>query len=185
MKKPKLSVTKKVILDNQGHWRYYAPGYTRSNPKFKPIAPTIDLQNYPQIQTERELAWFLLQKFGPGEYRLVATVKGRRGFWTFWKGIVDYKGYMFFQRSTNNVEIRRLNKDLQDAEDEGDEEAINEAKGDIAFEKEMAREDMKKKRYGLAPFIRSSGRRGDFHYWDEPDKAYEGVYNDWSGAEYN
>ena len=96
MTRPKLSITKKVSF-NWIHYRYYSPYYNPNVKGVRPKAYMIDLEES-DIQTERELCLYLHDKFGEGEYWIRGHLKGKKGFWTFWKGIIDDEGFIFFKK---------------------------------------------------------------------------------------
>lgn len=128
----------------------------------------------PGIVSERDLAWHMLNAFGGGEYFVKATVKGHRGFWTFWRGEVNRDGFIFFNNDSKPRGIKRM---LREASMASSEEERQEALSQINDEKAIAKEEKHLKRYGFYPFLRSSGQRGEMHYWnDEGLKVTERRY---------
>lgn len=168
---PKLTIVKKFVISRLGHYRYYSPYYNINKPKIKPKALTIDLEgnsdyyNASFIKTEKQLCKFIYDSFGPGEYRVIAHLKGRKGSWTFWKGKIDDLGFSFERREiVNNREITKLSKELNTVESEDEKQIIKE---DIEFEKEFAL--LSKTRYGFAPFLVQAVRRGDMFMWNDAE----------------
>jgi hypothetical protein len=190
--KPKITITKFVMFEDGKHYRPYSPHYDRAT-KMKQRAPTVALDpsnahnkqtghRYPilNIITERQLCVWIFNNFGAGDYRVIAHRGGKLGAYTFWKGRINLDGYHFFEKNLTSSEIKSLHRDLANAEKEGDEDEINRVREDIKLEKEMLKLDVseKKTKYGFTPFLRRSGKRGLFHYWDEPDMGLMPDYSE-------
>lgn len=185
MARPKISILRKVILNNQGHYRYYSTTYNPTN-RIKTKAITFNLEPkteyssegkpYPilNVQTERQLVWFIYSKFGPGEYWVQGHLKGRQGSFTFWKGVINQEGYQFYEKRSQRREINKLKRELHEAQNSGDLQEAERLKEDLEFEKEQAQSDIKDVRYGFYPHLKRSGKRGEFHSWDDED---EGLMN--------
>ncbi len=154
------------MLNQAGHFRHYQMGFYSldQNDTRYPFLP---------IQTEKQLVTFIYTQYGAGQYSVRAFLKGRRGMWIFWAGIVNEEGWQFNNRFQESSDIRRINREIKEAIDSGDEELVKGLKEDLDFQKEEDVRGAKEKKYGFAPFLRSSGKRGSFHMWAEPDKAYK------------
>ena len=170
MPMPKITIKKKVMLDNKGHHRYYSPLYDRRT-KLKVGAPVYDLSDLPSdyvhinVKTEKELCWFIYNKFGEGEYRFIGHLKGRCGAWTFWRGEINSEGFSSTQKKVRNTRyINNLKTELKDIESA-------EEKSDILEEIEIEGEVNAMVKYGFTPFIKPSGRRGDFINWSDPEPS--------------
>ncbi len=177
--RPKLTITKKFILDSKGHYRFCNPDY----PVVKNSTLVISLhpgteysrktgQPYPylDIRTEKQLARFLLDQFGEGEYKLFGHLKGREGMYVFWHGEVSTDGWIFIMKEYDKTDIIDIEKDLNTVNSEEERYEIEELADSF---KEMAKEDSKAKKYGFSPFLLSSGRRGQWHSWSEEEVDYE------------
>ena len=178
--RPKIRIQKKFLLRDGKHFRYYAPTHEPFNQNHRPSALIFNLderesynkhgKSYPylNIQTERQLVDFLRHQWGYGEYLLIAFLKGREGCYIFWKGIITEDGWQFDIKqfkSSDHAEIEKIKDDIAKAETEDDKIALKEY---LNFFKEFG--DIESgKRYGFTPFLKSSGRRGEFHAWDEDE----------------
>ena len=167
MHRPKVGILKRVYLTNRGHYRYYSPYYDRAKigkipKKDRPKMPILDL-NTINISTEKQLCSIIYSEFGEGEYRLVAYVKGRKGCWTFWKGLINKDGFIREKRiSSYKKDVDRLKEKLVKAEDEIDRNSILE---DIEIEKEF--KDITYTKFGFTPFLKSNSRGGDLVLWND------------------
>lgn len=171
--RPKITITKMFLRGNQGHYRFYNPSFNPANPRAKRPAFTYDLEgdsNYPflNIQTEKQLAWFIFKTFGPGIYRVISNLRGWHGAYTFWKGEVTAEGFTFLKREKNeSSELHMLTKELNQAESEEEKEQI---RSEMELEKTIMKQAPT--RYGFRPFLRPSSFRGEFVTWEEPDNHY-------------
>ena len=71
-----------------------------------------------------------------------------------------------YNQESEKKDVEQLKDELAKATTEDEIETI---KYDIAFFREIAQEEKKEHRYGFAPFLRSSGKRGTFNSWNDPD----------------
>jgi hypothetical protein len=180
MQRPKITVFKKIVFSKKGHYRYCSPYYIKRGIKVK--VPTFNLEPieeynkhgemYPilNISTEKELVTFLANTFGFGEYRLHGHLKGRDGSYIFWNGLIEREGWMFYNHESDKKEIEKLKDELAKAETTEDVNTIQE---DIEFFKEIATEEKKVSKYGFAPFLRPSARRGEYNLWEDPDNGLQ------------
>ncbi len=166
--KPLIWVRKKRPLKNPKYYRYFS------------VTDPLNLDNNIRISkktgrqyqnvvlhTEKQLVTFIRDNFGYGEYEVFASVKRRRGIWKFWQGSIEKDGWLFYVKEYDKSEVEKISYDMINADDD-DSEFLTEMRDD---EKRFAKEESKKKRYGFQPFLRSSGRRGDSHGWDEDDEG--------------
>ncbi len=158
MRDPKILIRKRRQLDDAGHYRFY-----RVRDGNGMIVPAIPLDNHPQIQTERHLLKMILDTWGEGEYLINGTAKGRKGFFVFWRGMVEKNGYLFYKKEYDRRAVAEWD-DILDSKDEDDN----------ALLQNVVEEEKKKKfkqRYGFLPFLKASGRRGQMNFWN--DKSFE------------
>jgi hypothetical protein len=181
--RPKIMIQKKFILDAKGHFRYNSPSYSLANRKYKPQSIVLNLdpisqyhrhtgEEYPQInlRTERQLVYFIYSNWGPGTYYVTAFLKGREGSWVFWKGDMNEDGWIFENKNYKDPDVKQVENEIARAQSEEEKDILQE---DLDFFKEMAKEEKKATRYGFLPFLRSSGKRGEFHSWNEDDPGLE------------
>lgn len=199
MARPKIAILRKVVLSQEGHYRYYSTGYDQQTRSTRHKAVVLNLDPRPawnpqgqpytflNIATEKQLVTFIFQNFGEGEYRVIAYLKKRKGAYTFWKGDITQEGWTFLEKNTvDQRHIMKLKKELYDAQTSGDIELADAIVEDIKFEQEEDMQDAntKKARYGFTPFLRRSGKRGEFHPWDEEDEGLQPmVFDDYMGGE--
>lgn len=181
MPRPKIAIMKKFILADGRHFRFYSPLYDGRSRKGRPkpivfnLEPVIEYNKhgdpYPilNIKTEKELVVFIRENFGYGEYWVYGMLKGRSGIWTFWRGALEPDGWIFTMRDGMRQEADKIEAELLNFEPE-QQEAIRDG---LMQELHSERQQARKKRYGFYPFLRASGRRGQFNMWDEPDKAFD------------
>lgn len=167
MKRPKIIVRKRKQLDDSGHYRFYS---IRDNNGMK--ISSIDLEKFYNIVTEKQLLKSIYDTWGKGEYLIFANAKGYFGFFTFWRGIIDERGYCFYKKEYDRKAVSEWDNIL-DMKDEDDASLMQNIK-----DEEIKK--TKKKRYGFAPFLRPSGRRGQFHFWNEHvfEKTQEDDYDE-------
>ena len=183
MHRPKIIIQRKIDF-GQGNFRYYSPNSKR-RVKGEQFVYSLDPNDtrYPLliIKTEKQLVHFVYNSFGIGEYRIIAIIRGRRGLWTFWKGVIRNDGWIHNERAHTKEttllddiekEIKK-SKSYEEKEDLEDEYKIIADLMNEDNNKEINRIKKKKHyvRYGFSPFLISSGRRGSFHTWDESDEA--------------
>jgi len=139
---------------------------TQYNKKTKKPYVTYNFQN------EKQLVKFLYDNKGHGRYVIYGSKNGK--FFVFWKGTVDNEGWLFENQNKFKKELAWLDKEIENAEDDDDKSFWE---GEKSKEKEELKE--KKNRYGFSEMLKSSGRRGVKHYWDEeeyfekPKKQYD------------
>ena len=161
-----LLITKKIVLTDKGHYRFYSPNYHpeitgRLSRKKRPRAPKIYIPDHPEIDTEKKLAKLIYDNWGSGIYRVQAHAKGIGSSWTFWKGEINDRGFRFFKRDLFSKAQRNWKGELRNAEDEEEKNMISE------FIRDDFEDSKKKKtRYGFLPFLKPSGRRGDLILWE-------------------
>lgn len=197
MQRPKITISKKVMLDAAGHYRYYNPiaprvkgGFLTLNLDPEPAVNAKTGAAYPHlnVKSEKELARFLLENFGAGIYRIVAHLKGREGIYNFWKGEVDENGWLCYNKEIDKNELikdmrelEKIEEKLQSTNDEDEKKDLVDEKNMyeefLNTDKEISREESKYKRYGVSPFLTPSGRRGSWHSWDEDDISCEADMN--------
>lgn len=168
--KPRLRITKKIVLDNRGHYRFYSPLYPSKRQFIVTLNPETEYNKFGEpypflnIETEKQLALFLFQHFGEGIYRLFAYLKGRKGLYTFWYGEINPEGWMFFNKEYEKEDLYDIDKEMNNVESEEERLELEELRH-VLEEKEKNR--TKKRKYGINPFLKNSGRRGSWHTWDE------------------
>ena len=123
------------------------------------------------VRTERQMLKFILDSFGPGTYKLYASVKGEKGLWTFWKGQINDDGYLFENKEYNKSEVVKLERELSKADEEEKEMILDE----LNFVKDIEKDIAKEKKYGLRGYLVPSGKRGVYHAWDEEQLPQEQV----------
>lgn len=182
MERALLKIVKKLPVDNNGHYRWYA-AYCSSPPKTKMRAPMFHLDTS-TIKTEKDLCKLIYNNYGTGEFRVMAWRKGHKGMWTFWIGEITEEGFFFrLRKSDTSKSIDKLKEQLATAKDDDEREFILQ---DIEFEKEF--KDAAKSSgvsYGFAPYIKSSGKRGTFIRWEDPDynEVGENKLENWRNEE--
>jgi len=120
-------------------------------------------------QTEKQLCRFIYENICNGKQLSITILAhiGPRSF-TLWRGIIGPEGYQMEEKKANEKDIIDIDKifDTSEVDDELEKQAMElsaeEMKRDI-------RNEVRQKRYGLSPYVLSSGRRGEFHTWDEED----------------
>ena len=152
---PKVGILKKRELDDRGHYRYYSPNYDpessgKLSKKNRPKMPLLNLNNYPQIKSEKQLMHLIYSNWGEGNYLILAYAKGRRGLWVFWHGKITNEGFIFFKKGDSSKKDNFWKE--QDWEFEKIKENLN-------------KEEVKNKRYGFLSYLKHSGRRGTFIPW--------------------
>jgi hypothetical protein len=181
MPKPKIAIMKKFMLSDGKHFRFYSAAYDGRSKKSRPrpivfnLEPVTEFNKrgeaYPilNIHTEKELAVFIRDHFGYGEYWVYAMVKGREGIWTFWRGSIQQDGWIFYIRDAYRQDLEKAERQLQEFEPDDQDYLM------AGFQNELKQEHQRNKRkwYGLHGFLRPSGRRGQFNMWEEPDRAFE------------
>lgn len=146
MLRPTIMIQKKKIFDNKGWNRYY----TKAKINLNEVA----------IITEMQLCKIIYKNFGEGHYMIFAWKKGRQGFWIFWKGDINKDGFVFdIKKRASSYEIQRLREELDEEQDPAMKKFIEE-------EIEIEKEDKQLTKYGFLPYLRASGRRGDFIHWE-------------------
>ncbi|MFW5794140.1 MAG: hypothetical protein ACOCV1_01525 [Bacillota bacterium] len=150
---PKIMINKKKVLNNKGHYRYY-PVF----PKTSKGTKFLRLDDYPQIKTEKQLLQLIYNNWGPGDYKLIGACKGRRGLWNFWQGQITDDGYIFYKKEYDRKEVEEWEKLLFEDDEEN---------GIIDEVREEEKKKANQKKYGFKPFLKPSGRRGEFHFWDD------------------
>ncbi len=154
MRNPKLMIRKRKQLDNKGHYRFYSV----KTPEGIKVA-SIALNDYPDIRTEKDLLRLIYESWGGGEYLVSAVCQGRKGFFTFWRGMIDEKGFFFLKKEYDRKAIAEWD-DILDLTDEDDKALLQNIK-------EEEKKKKKKQFYGFIPFLIPSGRRGQFNFWND------------------
>lgn len=136
-------------------------------------------KEYPiiNVSTEKELVLFLRNNFGFGNYTVLGTIKGRRGYYVFWKGSLFEDGWEFAQKpyleKEDIDEIEVFEKQLVKGKIDEDE-----FKNEIKKIKEFSKQINSFKKYGFSPYLTPSGRRGQINFWESPDKNIFDTNND-------
>lgn len=176
MYKPKITITKAFQVDEQGHFRYYSALFNPEFPNIRPRAPVFDLDDKPSefthliVNSEKELIRFIYQNYGVGFYRIIGYVKRRKGNWTFWRGEITHEGFIFSKKeSSEKRELEQLKRELEEAETEEERQSIQDM---IELDSELIQLDRTATKFGFIPYLKQSGRRGQFVFWDDPDEAY-------------
>jgi len=174
---PKITITKAFQRNDRGNFRYYSPLFDPAFPRRKPKAPVFDLDARPskyihmKVKTEKELIRFIYDKFGPGTYRIIAHIRGRKGSWTFWRGQITDEGYQFTQKkSTERRELEKLKQEMEEAESDEERQSIQDM---MDSNKEILKLDKDTVKLGFVPYLKPSVRRGVFAFWDDPDMGYK------------
>ena len=151
MLRPKILIQRRKTLDKNLHYRYYKVH----------SQPTLNLNDMPFINTEAQLCRFIFDNFGVGRYRVHGFVKGHSGFWTLWLGDITNQGFTFDNRKIGESgDVLKLKKELEEVQDEEEKKWIKE---EIELEKKVKRVT----KFGFSPYLISSGRRGNFVYWED------------------
>ena len=180
MQRPKIRIAKAITLNAEGNFRMYHPLSTEDNHQKGVVTFNLDpkpdyskkdgsLYPYLELYTEKQLVTFIKDNYGWGRYLVIALLKGRRGLYCFWKGELQPDGWIFHNQEYDKKELKSLNNELTASKDEEEKQFIEEEINDI---KQVAKEEAKEKRYGFYPFLKSSGRRGEWHSWDEADEGF-------------
>lgn len=169
--RPKIIITKLVKLDNKEHYRFYSPYYEKGM-EHKPKVPVYNLDpkteyhritgeqySHLGVQTEKQLAKFIHNKYGTGKYRCLAYPKGRprRPMYIFWEGIIESDGW---------TTCRLGKKNIAETFKFDNENPFDECEDEVADDDTLG----KRKRYGFAPFLNPSGKKGEKHYWNDSDQ---------------
>jgi len=180
---PKIAIFRKYVLDAKGHFRFF--GVTNAPKTKKQKVPIFQIgeevsynkkgQQYPNVvvYTEKQLVEFIKNNYGYGQYMVIAYLKGRKGTFVFWRGEINEDGWVFYNLEYDKNEVEELRKELIEADNKGDKEMSQFITEMLHEEISDAKNRNTTKRYGFAPFLKSSGRRGGYHMWDEPDQAFE------------
>lgn len=150
--------------------------------RFENVHPKVlRLDDMKEIKTERDLLLFIYNNWGPGVYHIIGYAKGREGFWSFWKGEITNGGWIFFQQQYNRKEVKEWEKMLEGNEDDPEMQRI------VEEEKEEAKRKRKSKRYGFDPFLKRSGRRGEWHRWEDEklEKEMDGNMKETAKEDWN
>ena len=121
----------------------------------------INLNDYPFIQSEGHLCRLIYEKMGAGNIMIIAWAKGRKGFWVFWKGIINKDGFMFESKKIHSSDsIRKLKEEYNEETDEDFKKLLQE----LIDEEIRAKE---KRKYGFEPYLIQSARKGEFTLWED------------------
>ena len=176
-------IKRKFILDSRGHYRYYSARY---NPDFgrlkgfeRPKSPIVDLEIFTNITTEKQLMKGIFNEFGPGHYLIFAFIKGKKGTWVFWKGLINEDGFLREKRVTNYKRAITKLKYQMVAADEDEQEDIKE---EMQIEKEFREPDSM---YGLQGHLKPSSKIGQFTSWEDADMILQQKqsFDDWDGGQ--
>ncbi|MEK6879871.1 MAG: hypothetical protein AABY22_09705 [Nanoarchaeota archaeon] len=179
MYRPKITL-QKIYRISEEHWRYYSPSGKGTK------MPTFDLDyeinpKYPNIsyiKTEKQLCRFIFENYREGFYTVIAHIRGRRGFWIFWKGEINKDGFMFNRKERyNKSKIESLKNQLKEA-NESEASIIQE---ELTLEIELG--DINKYgKFGFVPYLTPSGKRGEFTFWVDDEnslKSKNEIYDEW------
>lgn len=137
-------------------------------------------KEYPQlfVDTEKEFVTFLRDNFGYGYYTVTAYLKGKKGGFIFWKGEITPDYWVFYNQSQyddyDKKEMDNIDRQINQVQDQDEVNLLQDMKEDIVKEAK----NKQKKRYGFTPYLNSSGKRGEYHYWEDPDEAKESIVSD-------
>lgn len=177
MHRPKLMIKKKVMLDEKGHYRYYSANYNPAAGKLKgyerPKSPIIDLEKFLNIKTEKQLIYSIYKQWGEGEYLIFGFVKGKKGTWVFWKGVIMSDGFLRERRITNYQKaINKIKTEMLKA-DEDEKEFLQD---DINLEKELKTTSF----YGFSKWLLTSSKLGVFAHWEDDVIINKPKFESWS-----
>lgn len=171
MKRPKVGIYK-LHKFNAEHGRWFGADFDYDKMKHlkrkqRPKLPIIDLNKYPEIRTEKQFLKIVYDNWGSGRYML-RSYMGRGRIPVFWKGNINEDGFLFAKNEYNKKEMQSWKRDI--AQDNVGDYETQKQNEDLLREvrKELVEEN-RKKRYGFAPFLLPSGRRGHFTAWDSPE----------------
>jgi hypothetical protein len=181
----KIQVTKAIFFDGYQHYRFYHPSF-RIGVHNKNIRPNVhsifalncESDRYPEIRlrSEKELCWFIYQRWGAGIYLVWYWKQGLKGRFVLWRGAIDEDGFCFekYFRPLAN-EIRRLKKELKDPYLTPQERRsiINE----ISEIQQDPGSHIPRRRPSYIPFLFPSSRRGEFMTWagDDINLVYDNL----------
>lgn len=176
--RPKLSICigKPQFADKQGKIFYRANYLTTisldPNNCFNKANPN-KTYAYLDVKTEKELLWWIYQNFGnPKEnirISIIGHLLGHKAY-CFWRGEIGPDGWLFLPQTINQKGLEWIQEEIRNSEDDEDTEIFEEILSD---EKKALRKARDKKRYGFEPFLKSSGKRGQEHHWDEEEPEEE------------
>ena len=128
MIRPKIRIYKKYVLNARGHFRFYSPNYSLENRSFKPPVIVLSLDPNPQyhyktgkqypiciLKTEKQLAHLLYSNWGPGEYIVFGSLKGRVGTWVFWRGELSSDGWRFMVINNKDKDVVGIENEIAKA----------------------------------------------------------------------
>ncbi len=140
--------------------------YNKKKNKYYPVL---------NITTERQLVLFIYNRFCHGKTvicNVMAHQRGRRTPFSFWRGEIGPEGYKFYKNEVKSKDLESLRKvydsDLSEAESYEEEQDLY---ANFLEEKKELRDERKYTKYGFFPYLKSSGKRGIFHSWDDPDEG--------------
>ena len=148
--RPKLLIQKKFWKPSYNNPKGWTRFYTQAK---------IDL-NESQFYTEKQLCRFIFNNFGEGHYMVSGFVKGRKGFWLFWKGDIESRGFQFeTKKLTRSGDLKYLIEEYHNPE--------NREYRDL-LKKEIEEEMTETKKYrGFKNHLSQSGRKGQFIFWED------------------
>ncbi len=177
--KPKISIflARRLFTNTNGKELYtYANGYKGTfalchentySKKKKKHYQVLD------IQTEKQLVRFIYDNFCYGSKVrcfVAGHYMGHSVPGVFWRGEIGSEGFEFFKDEINKKEVQELEEIYNvDEADDLEEKAFLEEM--IEKGKEDLRKDKSNRKYGFTPHLRSSGRRGEQHLWEEEDEG--------------
>ena len=156
MRRPKIMLKcLKVFNKNTSHkynvFRYYGN-------------KVVDLNEVP-IMTEKQLCWAMFNHFGKiaGRYMVIAypTKNFSRKIWNFWIGEINEDGFQSDRRGiATNEDVKMFREEAEQSDDPSERSLYEElATAQI--------KELKEKKYGFIPFLKPSGRRGEFIFWED------------------
>jgi len=170
----RIQVTKAIFFDGYQHYGFYHPNFEFGvhNKNIRPrvnniFALNCDSDKYPEIilRSEKELCWFIYQRWGAGIYLVWYWRRGVKGRFVLWRGEINESGFCFekYFRPLSN-EVRRLKRELKDPyltpqERRSIINEINEIQQDPSSH-------IPRRRPSYIPFLFPSSRRGEFMTWD-------------------
>lgn len=116
----------------------------------------------PLFLLKKQLCGLIYNQAGPGHYMVLAfPIKGSPRIWVFWKGEITEQGFMFEKKDNiGGYEIDEMREGLDESETSQERALFSKAIDEAIATK-------RKKRYGFIPFLKPSGRRGEFVFWED------------------
>jgi hypothetical protein len=118
------------------------------------------------IKTEKQICKYIFDRFGDGNYKVIAWTKGYEGFWLFWIGDIMEQGFIRNVRK-NNKEIEYWKDEWNKADSYEEKESIEEIIEDVRKDVEKNKKLESRKRRG--PWGFKLSRPGILHNYDDEE----------------